>query len=360
MRQAQAAIFAGVGELKLVEVPIPSLRRGDCLVKVTGCTICGSDIHSFLGHRHVAVPSILGHEIVGVVEECGSECQSYDGQSIHEGDRVTWSIAIGCGTCTLCQKGLPQKCKTLFKFGHASLDDFPGLSGGLASHCFLPQGSAIFRIPEKLADAVTCPASCATATVCAAFRAMSGCAKQTVLILGAGMLGVTACAYAKEKGAQRIVVLDVNAERLAMAKRFSADEAFHSNDKMNIDDFRKECLPEDETGFDLVVDFTGHPKMMELGLGLLGVGGKCAWVGAVFPTEPVPVTPERLIRCHGTLLGIHNYAPADLGEALEFLDSAHDKYPFLELVAKSFPLKDAAAAFQFALENKPFRVMIQP
>lgn len=82
------------------------------------------------------------------------------------------------------------------------------------------------------------------------------------------------------------------------------------------------------------------------------------WVGAVFPTAPVPVFPEAVIRRCLTVTGVHNYAPQDLADAIQFLEANHFRYPFAELVSKSFSLSDVNDAFQFAEAERPVRVAV--
>ena len=83
-------------------------------------------------------------------------------------------------------------------------------------------------------------------------------------------------------------------------------------------------------------------------------------VGSVFPTPAVPVVPEKIVRQHLTVRGIHNYAPDDLAQSIAFMADHADRFPFASLVAQSFPLRDAEHAMAFALENKPHRVAIVP
>ena len=162
-RKCRAAVFTGAGEpLELTELPVPAtLRDGEALVRVTCCTLCGSDLHSYSGDREVLTPTILGHEILGTIEAVGGRTPLAIGQ------RVTWSIAASCGECYFCRNDLPQKCERLFKYGHEQMSEEHPLSGGLATHCHLAPGTTVVEIPSGLPDEVACPANCATATVAA-------------------------------------------------------------------------------------------------------------------------------------------------------------------------------------------------
>src|SRR5262249_62070482 len=114
----------------------------------------------------------------------------HEGRPLQMGDRVVWSLAVGCGACFFCAHELPQKCAHLVKYGHAAIGEAHTLSGGLATHCHLLRGTAVYRAPEEVPDLVACPATCATATVAAALRQAGDVEGATVLIQGAGMLGL--------------------------------------------------------------------------------------------------------------------------------------------------------------------------
>ena len=196
----RAAVFHGVGlPLKLREFSLPTPEQSEILVEVVACTLCGSDLHSLHGRRAVPVPTILGHEVLGTIAAFGPTAVRHDaaGEPMNVGDRVTWAIVASCGDCFYCRRSLPQKCERQTKYGHEPLRPRRELTGGLAGHCLLASGTAIFRVPEHLPDATACPANCATATVAAALDAAGQVAGRSVLVMGCGMLGLTATAWAR-------------------------------------------------------------------------------------------------------------------------------------------------------------------
>ena len=106
-------------------------------------------------------------------------------------------MIASCGECFYCRRSLTQKCERQTKYGHEPLRPGHELTGGLASHCVLGEGTALFLVPPELGDAAACPANCAGATVAAAIERAGLLEGKSVLILGAGMLGVTATAWAR-------------------------------------------------------------------------------------------------------------------------------------------------------------------
>jgi alcohol dehydrogenase len=334
-RTTLAAVFRGPGlPLDLREIPIPDVSGPSVLVEVLACTLCGSDLHTVHGRRAVPVPTILGHEILGRVAAFGPEASRRDaaGHALREGDRVTWGVVANCGDCFYCLRGLPQKCARQVKYGHEPLRPGLELTGGLAGHCLLVPGTTVLRVPDALPDATACPVNCATATVAAALEAAGPIGGRRALVMGSGMLGVTATGWARAHGAESVIACDVSSDRLALARRFGATHVATPEGLASI------AL--DGTGgygVDVALEMTGAAESIEAVLPLVRPGGVVVLVGSVFPTRPVPIAPEQIVRRCLTVRGIHNYAPGHLRAALDFL-AAHLPLPFGDLVADWQPL----------------------
>jgi alcohol dehydrogenase len=371
----RAAIFDAPGTpLRVEAVARPALSAGEALVRVSLCTVCGSDLHTFFGRRKEKTPCVLGHEPVGVVEEVCGDLRAVDGEPVRAGDRVAWAVAVSCGACFFCARGLPQKCESLRKYGHERISPQCGPVGGLATHCHLLAGTAIVKVSGELPDAVAAPAGCATATVAAVLRtagcgeprpqgrwvALEGCpthrpcgrGSPTVVVLGLGMLGLTACAWLDALGTTAIAC-DVSDARLSQAARFGARHLAKSE---TLSELVKSLT--NGRGADVALELSGSPAASASALDVLRVGGTAVWAGAVFPTDSVSLLPETVVRRCLTLTGVHNYAPQDLADAVRFLTTHHARYPFAELVAQSFPLSDVNDAFHFAEAERPVRVAV--
>ncbi len=353
-----AAVFHGVGKpLALEHFPLPKLKGSEVLVRIRCATICGSDLHSFYGRRASPTPSVLGHEMVGEVVGVGPVGgRDYRGSPLRLGDRVTWSMVWSCGDCFYCRRGLSSKCECLMKFGHEAIVPGRALIGGLAQHCFLPEKTAIFKVPANVPDVVASPANCATATVAAVFRHAGSVEGQTVIVHGAGMLGQTACAMAAAGAAARVIVLEPDAARRASALKFGATTALDSKEES-----RKQVLDLTEgRGADIGLEFSGHPEAVERGVELLRMGGRLVLAGATFPSRSVQLSAEQIVRRMLQLVGVYNYRSDDLKTALRFLSRTRTARPFETLVAKTFPLTEVNAAFEYAESQRPPRVAIVP
>jgi alcohol dehydrogenase len=358
MSKSLAAVFAGSPyHLELKEFPIPEPQEAETLVRVLGCTLCGSDLHSYEGRREVPTPTILGHEIVGEVLAFGAGTKRRDlaHRELRPGDRVTWSIVANCGACFFCGRGLPQKCRSAVKYGHEVIRPGYELLGGLAQHCLLTAGTAVMRLPEELPLEVACPASCATATVAAAIDAAGDLRNRNVGILGAGLLGLTAATMSRRAGAADVVCADIHAGRRKKALEFGASRASSPEELADV-----VASATDGHGADVVFELSGAPGAFETVWPLMRLGGSLILVGAVLPAPPVRLDVEQVVRRHLVVRGIHNYAPHHLRTAVQFLAGAHREFPFADLVAKWYALTDAPAAFESARDRDNVRVGIQP
>jgi putative phosphonate catabolism associated alcohol dehydrogenase len=364
--QMRASVFTAPGRpLELRSFPRPALARGETLVEVICSTLCGSDLHTYLGKRSGPTPSILGHEAVGQIVEFGpgehplQRCGERCGEPLSIGDRITWSIAASCGDCFFCQNDLPQKCVRLFKYGHESCYGEHPLSGGMAEFCHLAAGTTILRVPEQLPDVVASSANCATATAAAALRTAGDVRGRTVVIQGAGLLGLTAAAMAHVEQAENVIVADVDPRRLATASRFGAMAVVDVSDG---EDALNDVIRQSThgRGADVIVEMSGAAQAFCQGLSMLRTGGQYILVGAVKPIGSAPLELEQVVRRMWSIRGVHNYAPADLAAAIDFLASNCQRFPFEELVSSVFPLEQADAAFQTMVETSAIRVAVRP
>lgn len=309
---------------------------GEVLVRISLATVCGSDVHTVAGRRVSPSPGVLGHEQVGTVVAIGpNPPQCVDGSPVVPGMRVIWSVTVSCGRCATCRHGYPQKCGTVRKYGHEPLDAARPLTGGFATHCLLMPGTAIVPVPADVPDRVASPAACATATVAATVAAGGEALGPgaRVLVTGAGMLGLTAVAMAAGRGAT-VLALDPDPDRRRDAIGFGAHEVLDGS-----------VTPQQ---IDVAIELSGAASAVRTCLSSLAVGGRVVLAGSVFPGPVVEVDPETFVRGLHSVVGVHNYRPADLQSAMDFLAANHRAQPYEELVDGAFGLDDVDAAFAAA------------
>ena len=190
-------------------------------------------------------------------------------------------------------------------------------------------------------------------TVAGSLRLAGALKTKTVLISGAGMLGVVACAMCKASGAGRVVALDPNEERLQQAKSFGADITIAVQEGWEQD--LADQLGESQT-VHLVLEFSGVGLAMESTLKVLAIGGTAVWVGATHPHSQVHIDAEQVIRKLWTIKGLHNYNQDDFVAAVDFIEKNYDRFPFADLIHDCFSLDQVNEAFEYALAKNPFRV----
>jgi putative phosphonate catabolism associated alcohol dehydrogenase len=334
-------------KLELVEGPLPELKPGEILVKLSFTSLCRSDVNTYVGKRREKTPTILGHECVGEIVRFASENGMHDarGRALHIGRQVTWGIFSSDPADPMSVKGIPQKAADLFKYGHELLSEREKFHGGLAEYIILRPNTPVVALSGAISLPAASLINCSVATVAAAFRLAGPVAGKGVMVTGCGMLGVIACAMASHLNAHAIHAVDISGRRIETARRFGATETF-------LFQHIKDSLPKS----DIVMDFSGSNEAMLAGLAQLETGGTAVWAGATFPQEPLALSAEDLIRRIITLRGIHNYNVSDLVSAVEFMESTNGRYDFSSLVEKTFGLGQTGDAFRYAVENNPYRV----
>ncbi|KAJ9468233.1 L-threonine 3-dehydrogenase [Diplonema papillatum] len=348
---ARAMVFHGVGKPhEMREIPLPELAEGEVLAKVLIATICGSDVHTVSGARKEATPSVLGHEGVGEVVETRRG-------GVEVGQRVTWTVADACGACRRCAAyKLPQKCERLFKYGHALVSCGSGLNGTFASHVLLRPGTHVVPVPARVSDKAAAALNCAFATVCfaceaarPALEAMAG--HPRVVVQGAGLLGIFACALlSAEYPGARIWLADVDPARLSLSGAFGATAVLVAD------------LPGvvESSSVEVVLEFAGHVSCVEQAVALCREGGVIVLAGLVHPDSALRgVTGEQIVRKCLTIVGRHNYAPRHLDEAVAFVASNWDRFPFDRLFSPTtVPLAKLDDAFDLAKQRTYHRVCV--
>lgn len=354
MTSARVQLFHGVGqpfELRSVSLP-ETLSSGDVLVEIALATICGSDLHTIEGRRGGPVPCVLGHEAVGRVAASARV-------GVMPGQRVTWSLVDSCGACPACADyRLPQKCVSLFKYGHAPLASGSGLSGGYASHILLRRGTAVFEVPDELSDAIVAPANCALATIVSAIAERPKPCR-TALVQGGGLLGVYACAMLSRSGLEAVFCCDVSEQRLALVAEFGGIPLPAGAADWPLSAERLRAAGGGD-GVDLVLEVAGSAAAIPDGVRALRPGGSYVWAGMVHPETALALTGEEVVRKCLQIRGVHNYAPPDLAAALRFLAETHRQFPYRKLVSPPLPLEQLGAAMELAQRREWLRVAVQP
>lgn len=208
----RAATYQGVGDVKVIDVPKPSITGPDqALVKVTLGAICGSDLHAYHGRIPMTAGELLGHEFVGVVEEVGPGVKRFQ-----PGDRVVSSFFVACGHCVLCRKGAFNECVNLLTFGFGEV--LGGLGGGQSEYVVVPMADTSMEpIPNEVSDEQAVFVGDILSTGMFAAERAEIHFGDSVAVIGAGPVGLMATMCAQLFGPARVFVVDMVDARLEVA-----------------------------------------------------------------------------------------------------------------------------------------------
>ena len=349
-----AVLKAYGGEFELREYPVPDPEPGAILVKLTRAGVCGSDLHIWRGEMkevYGGLPKDLtfGHEMCGRVEKLGAGVTADSmGRPLAEGDRVTYAYFFPCGRCPVCLRDEMGSCPRKLRPNRVAGTP-PYFNNAYGDYYYLRAGHFAFKIPDEISDDVATPVNCALSQVLYGLARAGLRIGDTVVIQGAGGLGLNAVAVARDMGADRVIVFDAIPERLALARAFGADHALSLAD-LPTPERRIEAVRELTDGFgaNVVADFVGYPAVIPEGLRMLTGGGTYLEVGSIAPGNVFSYDATALVRGSARLVAVSNYSPWALGQALTFLRRNLRRFPFERIVSHVFPVERISEAFREA------------
>ena len=281
----KALVLEEYKKFALSEVPEPEIGPHDVLVRVSSCGICGSDVHGFDGSSGRRIPPvIMGHEASGTIATIGDAVTAF-----REGERVTFDSMISCGRCVFCRHGRPNLCDNRRVLG-VSCNEYRR-HGAFAEYVAVPE-HIVFRIPDNLPfneAAMVEPVSVAVHAVNITPVSLG----DTAVVVGAGMIGLLTIQALRTAGCGRIVSVDLEDDRLAIAKTLGADDTINSR-SADVPARIREMTG--GLGADLVLEAVGADATVRMSIDSVRKGGVVTLIGNVtanvsFPLQSV-VTRE--------------------------------------------------------------------
>jgi len=334
----RAAVFVERGAIRLQEVERPTPGPGQALVKVTLTTICGTDVHILKGEYPVKPGLIIGHEMVGVIEEVGAGVTGFT-----KGDRVLAGAITPCGQCRACLSGDGAQCS----HGGGAFEAIGGwrfgntINGCQADYVVVPDAQAnLAKIPAGLTDedVILCPDIMSTG-----FSAIErGHVKlgDAVAVFAQGPIGLCATAGARLAGASLIIAVDSVAKRLEQAKRMGADVVL---DHTQVD-VAAEIKKLTGGGVDVAVEALGTQPTFENGLRSLRPGGTLSSLGVY--SQPLQVPLDAFAAGLGDYTIVSTLCPGGKERMRRLLSIvAAKRLPFRELVTHTFGLDKIEDAY---------------
>jgi S-(hydroxymethyl)glutathione dehydrogenase/alcohol dehydrogenase len=341
-----------------VEIAAPIGR--EVLVDVRASGLCHTDL-LFATRDFVPTPAVLGHEVAGIVAAVGPDVAQF-----RAGDHVVGSLAQSCGACARCLSGRSFQCRypestlrrptdppRLSRNGIALFQGF-GL-GGFAERALIHE-SQLAVVPDELPFAQAALLGCGVVTGAGSvLNTANVSAGDSVVIFGAGGVGLNAVSGARIAGASRIVAIDIQAKRLEEARRFGATDVINSATTKPVDAVR-DLLPE---GADHVFDFVGLKSVAEQGLAMLGVGGGLYLVGVARPEVEISLNVVSAIggqqRVQGVNFGSTNSKRDILMYAELYLQG---RMNLDDLVSKTISLRDVNDGYAAIKDGSLTRVVV--
>lgn len=342
----KALLLTEPSKLEVTDMPQPEVGPDEVLVEIGACGICGSDIHGYDGSSGRRIPPlVMGHEAAGTITELGSNASKFA-----VGDRVTFDSMISCGACDYCQRGEINLCDNRRVLG-VSCDEYRR-HGAFAEFVVVPE-HIVYAVPDDLSlehAAMIEPVSVAVHAV----RRAAVTSEQTAVVVGSGMIGLLVIQALRAAGCARIFAVDLDDDRLALARRFGAEPTFNPTN----DDVVREVLAlTDGNGADVTFEVVGATPTINTAMRCLRKGGTLVAVGNLAAEVDLPL--QALVTREISLLG----SCASSGEyprCIELLASG--AIDVAGLITSEIPLEDAPAWFErlHAGEAGLLKVIVKP
>lgn len=318
MRAVQ--LVAAGRPLEQVEIEPGDPGRGEVRVRVAAAGICRSDVHYRAGEPQAGpLPLTLGHEVAATVDAVG------DGVGrVAPGDRVALHYQVSCGACPYCARGSEQFCRTGAMLGKDR-------AGGYAEYVTVPARN-VFAVPDGVDLRHAAVMMCSSATSLHALRKARLAPGETVAVFGVGGLGQSACQIARAFGAGRVLAVDINPAKLALAARHGAEPVdATAGDPV--------AAIRAAGGADVALELTGLPEPMRQAVESLAVFGRAVAVG--LNQGPVPIHPYReLITREAEIMGAADHLASEIPLLLSL--AATGTLDLADVVTDEVPLEAAA------------------
>ncbi len=341
----KAGLFQRPHLIEYTDVPDPEAGQGDLIVKVRAATVCGTDIRIFRGRKTAGVryPSVIGHEFAGeVVEAKGTS-------PFKVGQRVCVDPAIACGVCSCCKRGIENLCENLQAIGYE-------LEGAFAEYIRVPvraiaQGN-VHEIPDSLAFEEASLAEPFACVINGQDKVSVG-SGDSVVLLGAGPIGLLHVLHARFSGARKVIVSEPNAARRAAALRVGADVVV---------DPTQEDLPQivrEHTyglGADVAIVAIGVPALANMALKLVRRRGRVSLFAGFSVDETAPLEVNLIHYNELMVTGAFGLGRLHFERALDLL--ANKRVDVAPFVTHRFPLSEIQGALEMAEKGAAIKVAI--
>lgn len=345
----KALKFYAPGDIRLEQLDEPDVAPGEVKIRVRACSMCGTDVKiSRSGHPHMTRPQVMGHEIAGEIVDVGAGIEGWAA-----GDRVQVIAAIPDATCPECLAGHPAICPNQLSMGY----QFPG---GFAEYLIVPREvlavDGMNRIPDSLSFA---EASVAEPLACVLngqelARVGEG---DTVVVIGSGPIGCLHVRLARARGAARVILIDLNPDRLAAAAALVHPDLTVATDTQ--DPVAAVLDATGGRGADVVITAAASGRAQEQGLQMLARRGRLSLFGGL-PKDAATISVDaNLVHYRElTLVGVNGSTPDHNKRALDLI--ATGAVPVADLITHRLALEDVLEGIEIVARGDAIKVTIEP
>ena len=345
----KAVRFHAPGKIKLEDISIPQIGPEEILVKVKVALTCGTDVKMYKrGHPKVNPPITMGHEFSGTVTEVGKKVAN----QFRTGDRVAVANSAPCNSCFFCKTGKPNLCEHILE----TLIGF-SVDGAYAEYIRVPAPIVkqnTYVVPKNVSfeeAALLEPLACAINGSDAANISLG----DTVLILGSGPIGLIHLQLAKLKGASKVIVTDLQAERLKIASNLGADAVIDASKEDQLSRVKEIT---GGLGADIVIEAVGLPQTWELAFQMTRKAGTTLFFGGCPSGAKVSLDTERIHYEDLTLKGVFHHTPVSVLKAFRLITSGRfNGKPF---ITEKMPLSELESALLKMSRGECVKIAIEP
>lgn len=320
-KKMKAAVLNDDEDLRIEKVDIPTIGSEEVLISVEYCGVCGTDNHLYKGNFPSPKPLILGHEFSGVVAEVGNNVSN-----VKKGDKVTADINMSCGVCYYCRTGNKLFCNDVKQLG-------VHIDGAFAEYIKAP-ASNVYKIPDEMSlfkGAFIEPLAC----VVHGQERTNITLGSSVAIIGAGTMGLTHAALAKLNGASRVIISEMNPERISKAKEMGVDYVINAKE---VDPVEEVMRLTDGRGADYVIEAVGSIPTYTQAFKMVKRGGSLTVYGAAPADAEMTIKPFEIYSKELTIVGTYAGTYDTWVKAIELLKT--NRFDPTPLISKTISLDE--------------------
>jgi Zn-dependent alcohol dehydrogenase len=345
-------------EMSLQTLHLPQPGIGEVLIKTRATGVCHTDLHVMRGEINFPIPAVMGHEMSGEIVGLGPDVELFASQPLELGNRVVSPFIMPCGRCHMCIKNKEDLCASFFNLNRLKGGLYDGKTrlfrasdnapismyslGGMAEYAVVP-ATAVFNLPSSVPYAESAILGCAIFT---AYGAIKHAAQlqlgETIAVLGTGGIGINCLQVARAFGADKIIAVDIDNEKLEKAKQHGATHVINAKEENPVDKLRSLT---NGMGVDVCIEALGKPHTFTQAFQAVADGGRAVMVGIAPQGMLAEIEITRLVRRQIRLQGsFGGKARSDMPAIIRMLEKG--QLDVKSAVTRAYSLKDAGKAYE--------------